>query len=266
MKNLKRNVKGITLIALVISIIVLLILAGISIGMLTGENGILTQAQKAKEQTEKATEEEQRQLTIAEAAMSFETRDYIDKNGDKAIIPAGFAVSQVEGENVIDNGLVVIDSSGNEFVWIPCKTEEYISAQNAVENENWIEFKYLDKTDRKDVDSNENNQYNIALNSITKNKGFYVARYEAGVPEEAPFYVSINSSDLSYMKGGILNRDVTDYVPVSKKGNQVWNIIQQQKARIVSEKMYENNFDVDSYLIDSRSMESYMSKYILFKM
>ena len=45
----KRDNKGITLIALVITIIVLLILAGVSIAMLTGENGILTQAQRAKE-------------------------------------------------------------------------------------------------------------------------------------------------------------------------------------------------------------------------
>ena len=43
---------GITLIALVITIIVLLMLAGVSIAMLTGENGILTQAGQAKEQTE----------------------------------------------------------------------------------------------------------------------------------------------------------------------------------------------------------------------
>ena len=46
---LKRRERGITLIALVITIIVLLILAGVSISMLTGENGILTQAQTAKE-------------------------------------------------------------------------------------------------------------------------------------------------------------------------------------------------------------------------
>ena len=46
--------KGITLIALVITIIVLLILAGVSIAMLTGENGILTQAQNAKKETERA--------------------------------------------------------------------------------------------------------------------------------------------------------------------------------------------------------------------
>ena len=46
-----KNNKGITLIALVITIIVLLILAGVSIAMLTGENGILTQAQKADDHT-----------------------------------------------------------------------------------------------------------------------------------------------------------------------------------------------------------------------
>ena len=50
----KKENKGITLIALVITIIVLLILAGVSIAMLTGENGILNQAAKAKEETEKA--------------------------------------------------------------------------------------------------------------------------------------------------------------------------------------------------------------------
>ena len=46
---LKRRERGITLIALVITIIVLLIHAGVSTSMLTGENGILTQAQTAKE-------------------------------------------------------------------------------------------------------------------------------------------------------------------------------------------------------------------------
>ena len=45
--------KGITLIALVITIIVLLILAGVSTAMLTGENGILTQANNAKQATGK---------------------------------------------------------------------------------------------------------------------------------------------------------------------------------------------------------------------
>ncbi len=54
----KRN-KGITLIALVVTIIVLLILAGISIMMLTGQNGILNRANQAKERTQQAQEYEQ---------------------------------------------------------------------------------------------------------------------------------------------------------------------------------------------------------------
>ena len=53
MKNLKGK-KGITLIALVITIIVLLILAGVSIATWTGENGILTRADDAKKKTTEA--------------------------------------------------------------------------------------------------------------------------------------------------------------------------------------------------------------------
>ena len=75
-KILKRKEKGITLIALVITIIVLLILAGVSIAMLTGDNGILTQARNAKEETEKASELEGIQLAV----IGSETKDneYLD--------------------------------------------------------------------------------------------------------------------------------------------------------------------------------------------
>jgi Tfp pilus assembly protein PilE len=58
----KKN-KGITLIALVITIIILLILAGISILMLTGQNGILNRAQEAKAKNEKSQAQEE--VTIA---------------------------------------------------------------------------------------------------------------------------------------------------------------------------------------------------------
>ena len=69
-RRLKRKEKGITLIALVITIIVLLILAGVSIAMLTGENGILTQAQKAKEETENAAKQEEEDLAKLEAIIT----------------------------------------------------------------------------------------------------------------------------------------------------------------------------------------------------
>ena len=62
--NQKETQKGITLIALVITIIVLLILAGVSIAMLTGQNGILTQAQSAKKTTENKGVEEKVKLAI----------------------------------------------------------------------------------------------------------------------------------------------------------------------------------------------------------
>ena len=62
--NQKETQKGITLIALVITIIVLLILAGVSIAMLTGQNGILTQAQNSKTVTENKSAEEKVKLAV----------------------------------------------------------------------------------------------------------------------------------------------------------------------------------------------------------
>ena len=66
MKKQNTNL-GITLIALVITIIALLILAGVSIAMLTGENGILTQAQNAKIATEMKSAEEKVKLAVLAA-------------------------------------------------------------------------------------------------------------------------------------------------------------------------------------------------------
>ena len=70
LKTKFKNMKGITLIALVITIIVLLILAGVSIAMLTGENGILTQAQRAKEETEQAEKNEMSDLASMESLIN----------------------------------------------------------------------------------------------------------------------------------------------------------------------------------------------------
>ena len=62
---MRKNERGITLIALVVTIVVLLILAGVSISMLTGENGIITQAQKSKLQTEIGKEKEYITLSVS---------------------------------------------------------------------------------------------------------------------------------------------------------------------------------------------------------
>ncbi len=85
--EIKNKSDGITLIALVITIIVLLILAGVSISMLVGENGIITQAQKAKENTEKAAKDEMVGLNNIE--------DYINEYTGK-----GDGYSKSKGVNV----------------------------------------------------------------------------------------------------------------------------------------------------------------------
>lgn len=70
MRNTLRKKKGITLVALVVTIIILLLLAGVSISMLTGENGIITQAQNAKEMTRAGEVEEIVNLWKTENGMS----------------------------------------------------------------------------------------------------------------------------------------------------------------------------------------------------
>ena len=66
-----RNNKGVTLVALVITIIVLLILAGVSLAMLTGENGILTNASQAKKDTLKANYTSAVDMTYMELKTEF---------------------------------------------------------------------------------------------------------------------------------------------------------------------------------------------------
>ena len=81
-----KNNKGITLIALVITIIVLLILAGVSIAMLTGDNGILTKATESTTATdlaevlERVNMELNAQMANAMAGDSFDTVGDIEKN------------------------------------------------------------------------------------------------------------------------------------------------------------------------------------------
>lgn len=89
---MKKDVKGITLIALVITIIVLLILAAVSIAMLTGENGLLQKATKAKEENKLAQAKEQINLMLQEYRIERDTgsnkkfEDFlIEKEKDKKI-------------------------------------------------------------------------------------------------------------------------------------------------------------------------------------
>ena len=115
--NLNKN-KGITLIALVITIIVLLILAGVSIAMLTGQNGILTQAQNASTQTEIAEEKEIIGLAYNGAMAENNATEISYSTLNKQFTLSGRTDIHAEGTNPIkvtfDSGRVyTIDSNGN---------------------------------------------------------------------------------------------------------------------------------------------------------
>ncbi len=105
MENKRKRIKGITLIALVITIIVLLILAGVSIATLTGENGILTRASKAKEEQKIATAREKLSLVLIEAGM--EKRINMKYNQDAFLdefIKTNLEGSKIKGDIAIVDG------------------------------------------------------------------------------------------------------------------------------------------------------------------
>ena len=102
-----KNNKGITLIALVITIIVLLILAGVSIAMLTGNNGILTQATNADKTTTIAGVREKVELAIAAA---------YSKALSASPSGATISVSDVKEQYNTDNGENLASVSGTDLV------------------------------------------------------------------------------------------------------------------------------------------------------
>ena len=184
-------------------------------------------------------------------AVLKETKDGIEY---QAVIPAGFEVSTKDGENTISGGLVVSDANENEFVWVPCTTDESNAsgliqyAQDKQYNDGTIASKQWEYKNYGDwTDEGGNSQ------SVTKYGGFYVGRYEAGIPSNAPFYA--NTDGAEYVITNHI-RNTTAYIPVSKPNNPSWNWTSQVNAKTVSEKMYSNSTSVESTLIDSYAWDT----------
>ena len=168
MKEMFKQRTGITLIALIVTIIVLLILAGVSVAMLTGKNGILTQAQGAKEETERAQENEKNIIsdyekyitsTISTSLSEIKGKYFYEDtqltiDGNKILIPAGATVSGLDNEcssingdlTSKDGGLVIYITNGetvtdweeaktkyDQFVWIPVE-KAYVTVEEIGEN------------------------------------------------------------------------------------------------------------------------------------
>ena len=114
--KIKKKEVGITLIALVITVIVLLILAGVTIAALSGDNGILTRAKEAQEKTEQAQDNESRTLSNMENILEsykFENINTADTNPAGAMPSDGTIL-----ENDANKGIVIKDKNENEWVWI----------------------------------------------------------------------------------------------------------------------------------------------------
>ena len=108
-KNILRGKKGITLIALVVTIVVLLILAAVSISMLGGENGIITQAVKAKEKNRAGTVREARDMWRTENTINTEKKP----RGDvlKELQENGYLTEEEVEEIEITNKVIIAEET-----------------------------------------------------------------------------------------------------------------------------------------------------------
>ena len=124
MKNINfKNKKGITLIALVVTIIVLLILAGVSIATITGENGLLEKAELAKEETSKAQELENNTIGNYEKQIDEQVTG---TRGDKVQVVTAWSGENTSGTVSLGN----YNISDYDFVLLTAKSYNvYIQTQ-----------------------------------------------------------------------------------------------------------------------------------------
>ena len=233
LRNTLRRNKGITLIALVVTIIVLLILAGISIVMLTGQNGILNRAAEAKEKTGVAKEDESQKLkgyedTISQYSPS--SNGGSTGGGSEGGNPTGGSLSTGTGttpylpnstfskkEGDLATGLVIQDANQNEYVWVEVPTTIYDNttynnngAKKPSNSEDYTNIEACLKAyttdyanpDYSDTNSNFTVQYQAMLKSVYTNGGFWIGRYEAGLEGDTPrtSYTEISESDKAVIK------------------------------------------------------------------
>ena len=113
--NSKKN-SGITLVALVITIIILLILAGIAIASLTRENGLFARVKEKKEKTEEAQDIEKIKLAIAEAQIGDNGYQEIDAANFQETLENQFNERTLQlTENNDGSFIINIDGTNNKY-------------------------------------------------------------------------------------------------------------------------------------------------------
>lgn len=286
---LRKENKGITLVALVITIIILLILAGISISALTN-TGIFEKAKDAKEKSEVAEKQQSETLDSYEKELNKYTSDNLeenigvkfekntelhDKNGAKIIVPAGFKVVNTD-DLTVEKGIVVEDSKGNQYVWIPCTTEDSKSQLQFKRTEWDVEVDGADNSraskDELTLTCPENYsdngltyavvneivaQVKAEKDSVRRNGGYYIGRYEVGdengtgtaviKADQTPMANIIWSTAYSKAKGIGGGTGATTYLCSSYAWDTAINFIQnngfQNYAKAREDSYNENWFD-----------------------
>ena len=178
-----KNRKGITLVALVVTIVVLLILAGVSINLVLGNNGIIAKAKEAQRKSAEASQNDLKGMNglvsemegaLAGNGSTGSGNNFVTKNTEvtypdgKVWIPEGFKVAD-DSASTVQGGIVIEDKDGNQFVWVPVATiADY--------KRTWY------------TGSGSFSSYSEALpedekTSVERYKGFYIGRYEAGDKE-----------------------------------------------------------------------------------
>ena len=280
-KKMAKERRGVTLIALVITIIVLLILAGVTIAMLTGDNGIISKAMQAKNKTEEARKTEEAGLKkienyingkSAEAGVVIQDLKSIKSDGTEGEvigekvsdgaggivpIPSGFYYvggtaksGTVISDNLADKDkykgqeVVGTDLSGNQFVFIPVNGIDLKYEQDHTYDG---KHEYVYTTELSGYTSQSEWSDDSGEQASVKNYGgFFIGRYEAGYPDEIK-------------EGTIVNykNSATGKVPVSKAGVASWNLVNQTVAKAATESMYNAaNSKVKSKLVDSYAWDT----------
>ena len=232
----KKN-KGITLVALVVTIVVLLILAGVSINLVLGDNGIIA---KAKEAQRKSAEASQNDL-IGMNELAQQLGEKINGSTGSGSGNGGTG-GKTEPETVpylpsddfhydtstsVDTGLIIADSNGNEYVWVVVPRTTAVYKTTGLGKTTFTDADYRSiETDLKNYTStygttddfsdtwyaDTNNEgwlteaeyktlKNDMLKSVYENGGFYVGRYEAGIVENRTLYGPKNSDGKYTIEG-----------------------------------------------------------------
>ena len=205
-----KNNKGITLVALVVTIVVLLILAGVSINLVLGNNGIIAKAQEAKTKQAEASQNDLKGMNslIEQMESTLNGSGNGGKTEPETVPYLPSDDFHYDTSTSIDTGLIIADSNGNEYVWVvvPRTTAvykttglgkttftdaDYTSIEKDLKDYTSIyvtESGYSDLyyPDDKNVgwfadETAYNNLKNSMLKSVYENGGFYVGRYEAGI-------------------------------------------------------------------------------------